>query len=72
MAGFFTFAALHAQAIGFREWSLVLLEFGLIVVAARVVFAKLPDRVAPFRLGSCSRSCRTGSRRSGSVLAPWP
>ena len=52
MAGFFTFVALHAQAIGFREWSLVLLEFGLIVVAARVVFAKLPDRVPPFRLGA--------------------
>ena len=30
----------------------MLLEFGLIVVAARVVFAKLPDRVPPFRLGA--------------------
>ena len=52
MAGFFAFAALHAQAIGFRDWSFVLLEFGLIVVATRVVFAKLPDQVSPYRLGA--------------------
>lgn len=54
MAGFFTFAALHAEAIGFPDWSLVLLVFGLIVVATRIVFAKLPDRVPPYRLGTLS------------------
>ena len=54
MAGFFAFVALHAEAIGFADWSLVLLEFGLIVVATRVVFAKLPDRVPPYRLGSAA------------------
>lgn len=54
MAGFFAFVALHAEAIGFVDWSVVLLEFGLIVVVTRIVFAKLPDRVAPFRLGSAA------------------
>jgi predicted MFS family arabinose efflux permease len=52
MAGFFAFVALHAEAIGVNDWSLILLEFGAIVVATRLVFAKLPDRVAPYRLGA--------------------
>lgn len=54
MAGFFTFAALHAEDIGVDVWSLVLLEFGLIVVATRVLFRKLPDRVGPYRLGAAA------------------
>jgi MFS family permease len=54
MAGFFAFVALHAEAIGFVDWSLILLEFGAIVVGTRLVFAKLPDRVAPYRLGSAA------------------
>jgi predicted MFS family arabinose efflux permease len=52
MAGFFAFVALYAQDIGVTEWSLVLLEFGLIVVGTRIVFARLPDRVPPYRLGA--------------------
>lgn len=52
MAGFFAFVALHAEQIGVADWSLALLEFGLIVVATRVIFAKLPDRVHPFRLAA--------------------
>jgi MFS family permease len=52
MAGFFTFAALHAEAIGLADWSLLLFEFGLIVVGTRLAFAKLPDRVPPYRLGT--------------------
>jgi predicted MFS family arabinose efflux permease len=52
MAGFFTFAALHAEDIGVDAWSLVLFEFGLIVVGTRILFRKLPDRVGPYRLGA--------------------
>jgi predicted MFS family arabinose efflux permease len=52
MAGFFTFVALHAEAIGLADWSLLLFEFGSIVVGTRLVFAKLPDRVPPYRLGA--------------------
>ena len=51
MAGFFAFVPLHAENLDFDRWSIVLLEFGLIVVATRIVFARLPDRVPPFRLG---------------------
>jgi predicted MFS family arabinose efflux permease len=52
MAGFFAFVALYAQDIGMTDWSLVLLEFGLIVVGTRIVFARLPDRLPPYRLGA--------------------
>lgn len=52
MAGFFTFAALHTASIGFADWGLVLFTFGLVVVGTRIVFAKLPDRVPPYRLGA--------------------
>jgi predicted MFS family arabinose efflux permease len=54
MAGFFAFVALHAEAIGFVDWSLILLEFGAIVIGTRLVFAKVPDRIAPYRLGSAA------------------
>lgn len=54
MAGFFAFVALYAEGIGFADWSLALLEFGVIVVGTRLLFAKLPDRVAPYRLGSAA------------------
>jgi MFS family permease len=52
MAGFFAFVALYARDVGLDGSRLVLLEFGLIVVGCRVVFARLPDRVPPFRLGA--------------------
>ena len=52
MAGFMAFLALHAESIGFADWSLVLFEFGVVVVITRIVFAKLPDRVQPYRLGA--------------------
>jgi MFS family permease len=52
MAGFFAFVALYARDLGLEGSRLVLLEFGLIVVGCRVVFARLPDRVPPFRLGA--------------------
>lgn len=52
MAGFFAFVAIHAESIGVTEWSLVLLQFGLIVVVTRLIFARLPDRVPPYRLGA--------------------
>ncbi|MEK6721415.1 MAG: MFS transporter [Chloroflexota bacterium] len=54
MAGFFAFVALYAEDIGVADWSLVMLEFGLIVVGTRLLFAKLPDRVRPFRLGGAA------------------
>ncbi len=52
MAGFFAFVALHARDLGMDGSRSVLLLFGLIVVACRVIFARLPDRVPPYRLGA--------------------
>jgi MFS family permease len=54
MAGFFAFVAIHARNLGMDGAGGVLLVFGLIVVGARVVFARLPDRVPPFRLGAAA------------------
>jgi MFS family permease len=50
MGGFLGFVALHARDIGMRDSGPVLLLFGLVVVVCRIVFARLPDRVQPFRL----------------------
>jgi predicted MFS family arabinose efflux permease len=53
MSGFLAFVAIHAtENLGMASASGVLFLFGIVVVATRVVFAKLPDRVAPFRLGA--------------------
>ncbi|MBA2769444.1 MAG: MFS transporter [Sporichthyaceae bacterium] len=46
MAGFLAFAVLLARSLGIEAWSLVLLVFGATVVVCRIMFAKLPDRVA--------------------------
>jgi MFS family permease len=52
MGGFLGFAALHARDLGMGSSGPVLLAFGLAVVGCRIFFAKLPDRMPPFRLGS--------------------
>lgn len=52
MGGFLGFAALHSRNLGMESSGPVLLVFGLAVVGCRIFFARLPDRVAPFRLGT--------------------
>jgi predicted MFS family arabinose efflux permease len=52
MAGFLAFVALHARDLGMDGSRGVLLVFGLIVVGTRIAFARLPDRVPPFRLAA--------------------
>lgn len=54
MAGFFAFVRLYAPEIGLEGAGLVLLVFGFTVVACRIVFATLPDRVPPFRLAAAA------------------
>jgi MFS family permease len=54
MAGFFAFVTLYARDLGMDGSRLVLLTFGLVVVSCRVLFAKLPDRVPPFRLAAAA------------------
>jgi predicted MFS family arabinose efflux permease len=52
ISGFYAFVTLYAGQIGLSGSRLVLLEFGVIVVVGRILFARLPDRVPPFRLGA--------------------
>lgn len=54
MGGFLGFVALHAPAVGLDAAGPVLLLFGLVVVGCRIVFARLPDRVPPFRLAAAA------------------
>lgn len=50
--GFMAFSALRAQETGLENTSLPLFLYGATVVVARAVFAKIPDRVPPLRLGA--------------------
>ncbi|MEU0879351.1 MFS transporter [Lentzea sp. NPDC005914] len=50
--GFLAFSALRAQQTGFENTSLPLFLYGATVVACRAVFAKVPDRLPPLKLGA--------------------
>ena len=53
MSGFLAFVAIHAtEDLGLDGAGGLLFLFGVVVVVTRVLFARLPDRVAPFRLGA--------------------
>ena len=53
MGGFFAFVAIHAtETLRLDGASGILFVFGIVVVGTRVVFARLPDRVPPFRLAT--------------------
>jgi len=55
MAGFLAFVAIYGdEDLAMSGSGPVLLVFGLIVVGCRIAFAKLPDRVPPFRLASAA------------------
>ncbi|TRW44638.1 MFS transporter [Georgenia yuyongxinii] len=54
MGGFLAFAALHADAVGLGNASVPLLVYGAMVVAVRVAFARLPDRLPPLVLGAAA------------------
>lgn len=54
VSGFVAFGALHAERIGFENAGVPMLAYGLVVVACRVVFARLPDRLPPLPLAATS------------------
>ncbi len=54
MGGLLAFASLHADSVGLATTSLPLLVYGGVVVVCRVVFAKVPDRLPPLRLGAAA------------------
>jgi MFS family permease len=64
VGGFMAFASLHAARLGLDLWSTVLGLFGLVVVACRILFATLPDRVRPLRLAAAA----LGASGAGLVL----
>jgi predicted MFS family arabinose efflux permease len=55
VAGFLAFVAIYGRDdLAMSSTGPVLLVYGLVVVGCRIVFAKLPDRVPPFRLASAA------------------
>ncbi len=54
MAAFLLLAGPRAERIGLDGWSLTFLLFGGVVVASRVLFARLPDRTPPMRLAAAA------------------
>ena len=71
MSGFLAFVAIYGR--DYLEMSgsgVVLLVFGLTVVVCRIAFAKLPDRVPPFRLaGSALAAIAVGLALAGTVTS---
>lgn len=61
MSGFFLLAGPHAERMGLDAWSITFLVFGSVVVGCRLLFARLPDRVPPMRLGAAALAlCAAG------------
>jgi MFS family permease len=54
MSAFLLLAGPRAERIGLDGWSLTFLLFGGVVVACRIAFARLPDRVPPRVLGAAA------------------
>ena len=52
MSAYMLLVGPRAERIGLDGWSLTFLLFGGVVVVSRIVFARLPDRVPPMRLGA--------------------
>jgi MFS family permease len=50
MSVFLLMVGPHAEASGLDAWSVSFLAFGSVVIACRIVFARLPDRVPPMSL----------------------
>src|SRR4051794_10754658 len=72
VGGFLAFASLHAARLGLDLWSTVLGLFGLIVVACRILFATLPDRVPPLGLAAAALAASgAGPALIAAVPAAW-
>ena len=54
VGGFLAFASLHSVAVGLADASLALLVYGVVVVACRLLFAKVPDRLPSLPLGAAA------------------
>ncbi len=54
MSGLLNFMVLYVDEVGLSGTGPVMLVFGAIVVGTRIAFARLPDRVPPFRLAAAA------------------
>jgi len=71
-SGFLAFASLHAARLGLDLWSVVLGLYGVVVVACRLLFATLPDRVQPLRLAAAALAASgVGLVITGAVPEVW-
>jgi predicted MFS family arabinose efflux permease len=69
VGGFLAFASLHASRIGIADPSLALFAYGAVVVACRIAFARVPDRLPSLPLGAAALA----TIGAGLVLtALWP
>jgi MFS family permease len=72
VSGFLAFASLHASELGLDLWSSVLGLYGIVVVACRILFATLPDRVRPLRLAAAALTASgVGLVFAATVPAAW-
>jgi MFS family permease len=69
MSGYLLLAGTFAESQGVDAWSITFLVFGGVVVGLRVLFASLPDRLPPLRLGAMALAAIA----AGLLLAAvWP
>jgi MFS family permease len=62
MTGFFLLGGQRAERLGLEAWSVAFLVFGGVVVAGRIAFARLPDRLPPIRVITIALTlCAAGS-----------
>ena len=54
MSGYLLLAGKHAESMGVDAWSVTFIVFGGVVVGLRILFAWLPDRLPPMKLGAAS------------------
>ncbi|MDZ5620945.1 MFS transporter [Nocardioides sp. HM23] len=54
ISGFLAFASLWSEDVGLDNTSLALVVYGVVIVACRIVFAKVPDRVPSLPLATGS------------------
>ena len=72
MSGYLLLAGKHAESMGVDAWSVTFLVFGGVVVGLRVLFAWLPDRLPPMRLGAASLALIAAGLLAIVVLPGYP
>ena len=72
MSGYLLLAGKHADSMGVEGWSVTFLVFGGVVVGLRALFAWLPDRMPPMRLGAASLAMIAAGLALVVVLPGYP